>query len=1164
MFVDFEANGKQMVPSPAPPPPKEEEKKPKKDKSGSKKDKKGKKSKKKAPEKPEPPSNGDKKNKKKKKKDSKAKPESGATASSKTKRPSTPSQKDRKSPKKPEEQSSATKKNKKKKKQKPSPSDGPAHIAPGAVALAAAASPPAAPVAPPTAEISQLPAVPSDTVPLVPSPTDTSSSSLPAVASGEPASVVAPVPQRSDGTTAASPIALEPSGDVDNGRARPKHVIATPEQIQKAKLPKGFAWEPETLKQEGGTPSPASAAGPVLGTEGPPAKRERKKSSVYSSSDFIEPDKAMRIELKRSGFSSKHHRSADAVVTSDAAPYVASPVPALPPAPLETPEEREKRLEREAKEKKRSELLAKLASVEQQLAFLTPVVAAQNAALQAAAAAQQAAEAAAKLQQQAAALAAAGSAPSVEAVAAAAAFAKEAATAATAAALAAGKPPPQQILPPELQPQRPPPLHSSQPAQRRSNGGGGGGGGGSAIKIKRRPKPPTSLHDDFEFDSDDAEDDDDLSISKRARRRNSVPTPTLSSSRPHRVRTTRPTGAEGAAETMRRHCLVLIKELMKHRDSWPFNTPVDPVALGIPDYFAIVKNPMDFGTVKRRLENGEDDFVEEFEQDTRQVFTNAFAYNRAGSDICVMAENVKQYFERKLPGLKERIEADVSGAVGFDASATGEQQTAGDMDEIQLGASMTVESPPTSPPGAQMASPPPRQRQRSQSQPGVVHVGPGRPRKREDATPMTLDEKRQLSVGINNLSSAQLGVVVQIIHDRMPHLTRTNNPFEIEIDIDTLDAATLRALERYVKSCQAPSTTASAPASSTSLATSSSAVAAPVTSPPLPSAAAIASQLPPPRPVSPSKRKPAAAAIPRVTSADGKIVPPEETGTTQKIKDVERQLKELNERTRAMHARKAMTKSGGSTTGGAEADAESSSSLDSSQHLHSRPTPDLSDPLLAVKHEVTEGAAPRILPAAAQKKDVVLQNEDSWAKLEDTASNASGMSQPTSPPLSSSKPVSPPTGGAPASLWSAFRSKEAQAKQREKEREEAEEKLRREREAAEEERKREEERRKKAAEEAEVARKLAEQEAAKVREEEAKRDREAARQAARLEREAQLGAVPSLDLHEHSSNVLAQFEAELSAPPAEPMEVSPLADLATSAAAPSSEAPSSATAAPLP
>ncbi|PAA54029.1 hypothetical protein BOX15_Mlig004054g1 [Macrostomum lignano] len=71
----------------------------------------------------------------------------------------------------------------------------------------------------------------------------------------------------------------------------------------------------------------------------------------------------------------------------------------------------------------------------------------------------------------------------------------------------------------------------------------------------------------------------------------------------------------------------------------------------------------------------------------------------------------------------------------------------------------------------------------------------------EVVLPMTYDEKRQLSVDINNLPGDRLGRVVQIIQQREPTL-RDSNPDEIEIDFETLQHATLRELERYVKSVQ--------------------------------------------------------------------------------------------------------------------------------------------------------------------------------------------------------------------------------------------------------------------------------------------------------------------------------------------------------------------------
>merc|ERR1712241_810413 len=64
-------------------------------------------------------------------------------------------------------------------------------------------------------------------------------------------------------------------------------------------------------------------------------------------------------------------------------------------------------------------------------------------------------------------------------------------------------------------------------------------------------------------------------------------------------------------------------------------------------------------------------------------------------------------------------------------------------------------------------------------------------------TPMTYDEKRQLSLDINKLPGDKLGRVVQIIQQREPAL-RDSNPDEIEIDFETLKPSTLRALESFV------------------------------------------------------------------------------------------------------------------------------------------------------------------------------------------------------------------------------------------------------------------------------------------------------------------------------------------------------------------------------
>lgn len=47
--------------------------------------------------------------------------------------------------------------------------------------------------------------------------------------------------------------------------------------------------------------------------------------------------------------------------------------------------------------------------------------------------------------------------------------------------------------------------------------------------------------------------------------------------------------------------LKLMASLQRHQYAWIFAEPVDEVALNIPDYYTIVKNPMDFGTIKTKL-----------------------------------------------------------------------------------------------------------------------------------------------------------------------------------------------------------------------------------------------------------------------------------------------------------------------------------------------------------------------------------------------------------------------------------------------------------------------------------------------------------------------------------------------------------------------------------
>nr|XP_060466317.1 bromodomain-containing protein 3 isoform X2 [Panthera onca] len=73
---------------------------------------------------------------------------------------------------------------------------------------------------------------------------------------------------------------------------------------------------------------------------------------------------------------------------------------------------------------------------------------------------------------------------------------------------------------------------------------------------------------------------------------------------------------------------VVVKTLWKHQFAWPFYQPVDAIKLNLPDYHKIIKNPMDMGTIKKRLENSYYWSASECMQDFNTMFTNCYIYNK--------------------------------------------------------------------------------------------------------------------------------------------------------------------------------------------------------------------------------------------------------------------------------------------------------------------------------------------------------------------------------------------------------------------------------------------------------------------------------------------------------------------------------------------------------
>lgn len=83
-------------------------------------------------------------------------------------------------------------------------------------------------------------------------------------------------------------------------------------------------------------------------------------------------------------------------------------------------------------------------------------------------------------------------------------------------------------------------------------------------------------------------------------------------------------------------------------ESIPFRSPVDPIALGIPDYLDIIKKPMDLGTVEKKLRKGEYSDPWEYVDDVWLMFDNAWLYNRKTSRVYRYCTKVRNTFLKKF------------------------------------------------------------------------------------------------------------------------------------------------------------------------------------------------------------------------------------------------------------------------------------------------------------------------------------------------------------------------------------------------------------------------------------------------------------------------------------------------------------------------------------
>ena len=99
------------------------------------------------------------------------------------------------------------------------------------------------------------------------------------------------------------------------------------------------------------------------------------------------------------------------------------------------------------------------------------------------------------------------------------------------------------------------------------------------------------------------------------------------------------------------------------KDAAPFRFPVDPEALKIPHYLQVIKHPMDFSTIERKLmasnpvkpdpnsANPRYLGADEFIADVRLIFSNCVTFNGPEHIVTQQGKRLEAVFDKQIKQL---------------------------------------------------------------------------------------------------------------------------------------------------------------------------------------------------------------------------------------------------------------------------------------------------------------------------------------------------------------------------------------------------------------------------------------------------------------------------------------------------------------------------------
>jgi hypothetical protein len=231
----------------------------------------------------------------------------------------------------------------------------------------------------------------------------------------------------------------------------------------------------------------------------------------------------------------------------------------------------------------------------------------------------------------------------------------------------------------------------------------------------------------------------------------------------------------GLSEYQTARCLHVLDSLQSYRISTVFARPVDPDRDHCPTYRQIIREPMDLGTVRKKLLAGQYHTIRQWKDDVDLIWANAIKYHGTGKPIASSAKQLQHFF-RDLT--KTFTDATVEDWVTRLDALKGEVDRLGEM-APEPAVRHTVQPKP--PPVAEPETRPVAQKHPPQ----------------RSAQRLTTAEIDQIADDVNGIDDPDhITMVIDLIRKEEPHLATDDG--ELEIEVKKLRQGTLLALRALV------------------------------------------------------------------------------------------------------------------------------------------------------------------------------------------------------------------------------------------------------------------------------------------------------------------------------------------------------------------------------